>query len=241
MALLHILKLAFIDKKTFRFLLTGVLWPTRLIDLGRSNRTIFHNNLDTVSTRVSSFLVEASVALDQLSSPTPVNFPASLEISGGSRSMGVSNFQASLEVMEVNFPDNAILNSTRSEVVKAFKRSNKHLLISISGQGYPTNNIANGILVGPGGPTGIIGRPYGNRYGGGFPGGFGQHAFEGQHNALGSPFGGGFSGSPYGSGFGGPQFGIGALNPQFQGGFPGQLFDPNTKNLQVNKIEKSAE
>lgn len=100
---------------------TGSLRPTRLIDLGRNNQTIFHSNLDTVSIRVSSFLVEASVALDQLSSPTPVNFPANLGISGGTRPIAV-NFQASLGVMQVNFPDNAILNSTRLEVVKAFKK-----------------------------------------------------------------------------------------------------------------------
>lgn len=200
---------------------------------------IFHSSLDTVSSiRVSSFLAEPSV-LVQLSSPTPVNFLAPSD-----RLMAVSRgiqeaISASSPATEVNIRSdslgNTILNSTRLEVRKAFKRSNKHLIISIPGQGYPTNNIANGILVGPGGPTGIIGRPYGNRYGGGFSGsfsgGFGQQAFEGQHNALGSPYGAGFGGSPYGGG---------ALNPQFQGGFPGPLFDPNTKNLQVKKIEKSA-
>lgn len=96
----------------------------------------------------------------------------------------------------------------------------------LGGQGNP----ANGILVGPGGPTGIIGRPY---YGQGYPqhgfGGFGygpqaNFGFEGQHNGLGP-----FQGSPYGNQFGGP------------GGFQGPLFDKsNTKNLQVKKIEKSA-
>lgn len=91
------------------------------------------------------------------------------------------------------------------------------------------NHPANGILVGPGGPTGIIGRPYGQRYPQHGFGGFGydpqaNFGFEGQHNGLGP-----YQGSPYGNQFGGA------------GGFQGPLFDPaNTKNLQVKKIEKSA-
>lgn len=110
----------------------------------------------------------------------------------------------------------------------------------MSGQGgYPgTNSIANGILVGPGGPTGIIGRPYGglnnfNQQGGfgNYPGvGFslgpqGGHGFDGQHNGIGPQFGG----SPYSPQFGGPGQ-----------GFPGPLFEPaNNKDLQVKKDIKS--
>lgn len=90
---------------------------------------------------------------------------------------------------------------------------------------------ANGILVGPGGPTGLIGRPYGQGYPQQGFGGFGfdpkaNFGFEGQHNGLGQ---GPYQGSPYGNQFGGP------------GGFQGPLFDPaNFKNLQAKKVEKSA-
>lgn len=97
-------------------------------------------------------------------------------------------------------------------------------------------------MVGPGGPTGIIGRPrfphqgFGN-FQGSYPGqqfGFGQQqfGFDGQHNGLG----------PYNQI--GPQypgaFPGGAFNPQFSGGpYQGPQFDSTNKNSAVKKIEKS--
>lgn len=92
--------------------------------------------------------------------------------------------------------------------------------------------------MGPGGPTGIIGRYPNGRYpyylqglgglgggGAGYPPYYGQQphfGFEGQHNGL-NPY------SPY--------------NQQFGGGFPfgGPQFDSTSKNSAVkNKVEKSA-
>lgn len=115
--------------------------------------------------------------------------------------------------------------------------------------------------MGPGGPLGIIGRPYGLYPGyGGYPsgglgyGGLGNN-FEGQYNGIGqliggSPYGGhgGHGGFPGGQGVfpgvysGGPGVFPGAFGG-FPGrpGFPGQLFDSTgSKNSQANKIEKSA-
>lgn len=89
-------------------------------------------------------------------------------------------------------------------------------------QGHPSN----GILVGPGGPTGVIGRPRpyynngfgGNGYGiGGFPQqGYGLQGFPGQAQGFpgqGLGFGGGLFGQ---QGFGGGAGGFGAFgNPGF--------------------------
>jgi hypothetical protein len=127
--------------------------------------------------------------------------------------------------------------------------------------GYPQqNNLANGLLVGPGGPTGIIGRPgfspYQGGAGGGYPGGGFSHpgypprqpfGFEGQHNGIGGgqfnpAFAGGGGGfgqgiNPYGGGLGG---GINPYNQQFGGNPYGPYYDSQGKNSAVKKIEKSA-
>ncbi|CAH1729686.1 unnamed protein product [Chironomus riparius] len=134
--------------------------------------------------------------------------------------------------------------------------------------GYPQqNNLANGLLVGPGGPTGIIGRPGFSPYqGGGYPGvgggypqqgGYSGHpgypprqpfGFEGQHNSLGAQhngFGGGqfnpaFAGS---GGFGGGNPYGGGINPynqQFGSSPYGPYYDSQGKNSAVKKVEKSA-
>ncbi|CRK91729.1 CLUMA_CG005364, isoform A [Clunio marinus] len=109
------------------------------------------------------------------------------------------------------------------------------------------NHISNGILVGPGGPTGIVGRPYGKRYppyyGGGYPGGgigYGSHGglgFEGHHNGIGGPgiggqFGGHqqpFPGGPHGHGgqFGGQQPFIQGPGQGYPGQFGGGPYSPN--------------
>lgn len=133
--------------------------------------------------------------------------------------------------------------------------------------GYPQhNNLANGLLVGPGGPTGIIGRPGFSPYqGGGYPGGsypgggylggggglthpgypprqpFG---FEGQHNSLGGgqfnpAFAGGAGG--FGGGINPYSGGINPYNQQQFGGNPyGPYYDSQGKNSAVKKVEKSA-
>ena len=110
--------------------------------------------------------------------------------------------------------------------------------------GYPQqnhHNPANGILVGPGGPTGVFGRPrYPQHFGGGgfgypqqFPGYPNQFGFDGQHNNIGiNPYNQGVFGSPYNQQFAGG-------NGQFYGGGP--LFDTQSKNSAVKNIEKSAE
>ena len=116
----------------------------------------------------------------------------------------------------------------------------------------PTNHISNGILVGPGGPTGVIGRPYGGSFGGygnQYPQQFGGHpgagygngpgfgGFDGLNNGIGGgPYG--WGGSPYG---GNNQFDGSPYN-QFrgQGGFQRPLFDSAQQNSPVKKIEKSA-
>ncbi|XP_055533597.1 uncharacterized protein LOC129723417 [Wyeomyia smithii] len=116
------------------------------------------------------------------------------------------------------------------------------------GGGY---GAANGILVGPEGPTGIIGRPYHGLNGAGYPNtGYGQygHNFPGNYGGYGNPLygnqggfgrpggfypqtgiggypGGGFYGSqsPYGPGQLGPaQFGAGQFGPGL-GARPGGL------------------
>lgn len=124
--------------------------------------------------------------------------------------------------------------------------------------GFPLKNNfggnGNGVLVGPGGPTGIIGRPYRGYPGQGqaYPGQFG--GFQGSHGAGAYPGGypgaGGFGFGPQAgySGFEGQHNGIGGQFGRpfgqqggFVGGFPGPLFDPAvTKNAQLNKVEKSA-
>lgn len=82
------------------------------------------------------------------------------------------------------------------------------------------NNAANGILVGPGGPTGLYGRP---------PNYAGQNQIP--FNGAGAPFNGGFYGGannggglPFnGGGFNGGAFNGGGFNggpPGFNGGFP---------------------
>lgn len=118
--------------------------------------------------------------------------------------------------------------------------------------GYPQhNNLANGLLVGPGGPTGIIGRPRYPHFQGGYPGGPGgyphfgggypqqPYGFEGQHNGLGNglfnpALGGGYGGiDPYNQQY--------PFNPQFGGGPYGPQYDTQGKNSAVkNKVEKSA-
>lgn len=88
------------------------------------------------------------------------------------------------------------------------------------------NSAANGILVGPGGPTGLYGRPpnyYGpNQFGNGGYGGFGG---LGGNGIGGAPFNNGFNGNNgfnnnYGPGFNGIGPGVGG------GGGPGG-FGPN--------------
>ncbi|KAG5673411.1 hypothetical protein PVAND_003463 [Polypedilum vanderplanki] len=110
------------------------------------------------------------------------------------------------------------------------------------GQQFPGNyyggyqNPANGILVGPGGPTGIFGRPRYPHYGGsfGYPQQFGHFgSFDGQHNNIGpyNPAAAGGFANPYNQQFGGGQF---------YGGGP--LYDSQSKNSALkNKIEKSAD
>lgn len=82
-------------------------------------------------------------------------------------------------------------------------------------QGHPSN----GVLVGPGGPTGIIGRPRPNNY---YNNGYGGNNFGPQGFGSGD-FGGGF---PQGAGFPGQGFGAQGLPGQGQGfgaqGLPGQ-------------------
>lgn len=141
-------------------------------------------------------------------------------------------------------------------------------MINIFLDPYQQYNLANGLLVGPGGPTGVLGRPYGRFPYAGGAGGFGGYPnqqfgggghfpgqqfgnFEGQHNGIGfnPAFAGGagnfnpaFGG---GAGFGGPfnqQFGP----AQFPGAGLGQgqrpFYDSTNQNSAIkNKIEKSVE
>jgi hypothetical protein len=107
--------------------------------------------------------------------------------------------------------------------------------------GHQPQGLRNGILVGPGGPTGIIGRPYGigngyNGAGGIFPGaGLGQFGGQG--------FDGGFN-NP--AAFGGPG-GIGGIGGIFpQGGGGGNFHDSSNTNSPKNyqnfkRVEKSIE
>lgn len=98
-------------------------------------------------------------------------------------------------------------------------------------QGHPSN----GILAGPGGPTGIIGRPrpyYNNGYGGGFGGN------NGGLPGFGLGAGGEFGGFPPGQGFGaqgipGQGFGGGFPGQQGLGGFGGGLGFPNVPGGQA--------
>ncbi|XP_052897179.1 uncharacterized protein LOC128304087 [Anopheles moucheti] len=107
----------------------------------------------------------------------------------------------------------------------------------------------NGILVGPGGPTGIIGRPY-NRfpYGGHgyYPGGNVQHPYGG---GFGNPLfnghpGGVFSPGGYPSGGYFPQpFGPGGIGPRPFGPFPGgSQFGPQFDQTRqaTKKVEKKS-
>ncbi|XP_035912713.1 keratin, type II cytoskeletal 2 epidermal [Anopheles stephensi] len=121
------------------------------------------------------------------------------------------------------------------------------------GLGHGTGG--NGILVGPGGPTGIIGRPY-NRfpYGGGggggpgfYPGGNVHHPYGG--GGFGNPTfnghpGGFFSPGGYPSGGYFPQpFGAGALGPKPFGVFPGgSPFGPQFDQTRqaTKKVEKKS-
>jgi hypothetical protein len=84
--------------------------------------------------------------------------------------------------------------------------------------GYPQN----GILVGPGGPTGMIGRPYG--FGNGFNGISGGHGgqFHGAGLGIGGGYGGQFPGAGHGGGYGGqfPGAGLG-IGGGYGGQFPG--------------------
>lgn len=129
----------------------------------------------------------------------------------------------------------------------------------LSPQGYPGYNAPNGILVGPGGPTGIIGRP---PFGGGYYGGQGNYPGAGFGGGFpGAGFGGGFPGAGFGGGFpGGVGFdghnngiggspyggkpGISPYNPQFGNGYgPFQrpfLDSTSNNNSQDKKVEKSA-
>jgi hypothetical protein len=106
----------------------------------------------------------------------------------------------------------------------------------------PHNDLRNGILVGPGGPTGIIGRPYGGGGYGIFPGaglGHGQQHYGGG--------GVGFNG-PHGVGFNQPG-GFGGIHPQgggiYGGGYGGGgIYQDSTNKNQNNhqnfkRVEKS--
>lgn len=116
------------------------------------------------------------------------------------------------------------------------------------------------MLVGPGGPTGILGRPRNPYYPGGYPGGVGYPhfggpqygGFEGQHNGLGGGFGGGSFNPAFSGGGGGGGGGFGphidpyqnSYNQQFGGG-PygpyGPYYDDQGKNSAVkNKVEKKS-
>ena len=135
--------------------------------------------------------------------------------------------------------------------------------------GYPQqNNLANGLLVGPGGPTGIIGRPGFSPYqgAGGYPGGgysqhpgsgysqhpgsgYSQHpgypprqpfGFEGQHNSLGGgQFNPAFGGGPGGFGQGINPYG-GSINPYNQQ-FGGNPYGPYYDSQGKNSAVKKVE
>lgn len=91
----------------------------------------------------------------------------------------------------------------------------------------PPGNPANGILVGPGGPTGIIGRP---PFGLGIFGSFGGIGFDGNQNGIQNSGQGGF-GSQQG-GFGSHQGGGGLSNGGVGGynGYNGNRYGDNNGN-----------
>ncbi|KAL9705054.1 hypothetical protein quinque_008572 [Culex quinquefasciatus] len=116
------------------------------------------------------------------------------------------------------------------------------------GGGYPPQGgfgggyggAANGILVGPQGPTGIIGRPYGGHNGGGYPGGY-PGGFGGVGGYPPYPAGG-IGGYP-GAGIGGYFGGQGPYGPSQFGQFGGaRPFGPQFDQAkQANKkVEKKS-
>lgn len=90
------------------------------------------------------------------------------------------------------------------------------LLLGGQGGYYPPvkGNPANGILVGPGGPTGIIGRPPHLRPGVGYPGGNYPGGYPGGIGGGYPGGGGGYPGYPGGAGYPG--------QGGYPGGYPGQ-------------------
>nr|XP_040225911.2 heterogeneous nuclear ribonucleoprotein A3-like [Anopheles coluzzii]XP_040225912.2 heterogeneous nuclear ribonucleoprotein A3-like [Anopheles coluzzii] len=121
-----------------------------------------------------------------------------------------------------------------------------HLGGGYGGLGHGSSG--NGILVGPGGPTGIIGRPY-NRFpyggagyypgGNGYPygGGFGNPTFNGHPGGFFSP-----GGYPSGGYFPQP-FGVGGIGPRPFGSFPGgSQFGPQFDQTRQasKKVEKKS-